>query len=385
MDSRKENLRKYVGDLVDTPAFSHLFDDRAHKSYQLSDGQSSSRFTHFHKCILMTAAHPTINDYLMEYIKENPEELNKVTKANWSSLHLATRNCNTWSIPKTVKILLDAGIKRNTKTQAKNYTALHHAVEFTEDEEIVLMLIEAGVKINLKTKDGETPLHLAVKLQNNKNIISFLIKAGAKVNLRNSKGNTPLHEATKHADWQTMKTLVDAGANANKRNNDGLTPLHLVADVLNAEPKVKYLISLGVKINKLTYNGNSALHLACSNGQKVSKFAVSKLLINAGIDYNVLNYGGNKASDYDALVVEYCAFKELRDKLMDQFVEIEEECLICFTVRKTMKCKYNHSICCDCFTAISKPSCSYCHEIFVDPQISNVVISDEEEIMEEVD
>ena len=54
-----------------------------------------------------------------------------------------------------------------------------YAVEDNKNLEKVLLLIEAGAKINTKDNDGNTALSLAIEAGNSE-IIKLLIEAGAK-------------------------------------------------------------------------------------------------------------------------------------------------------------------------------------------------------------
>ena len=79
---------------------------------------------------------------------------------------------------------------------------------YDDQLEIVKYLIEAGVNINAKDKDGDTALMLA-SIYNNLNMVKYLIEKGANINYKNVYGQTASLYAI---DEDIMELLKRSGA-----------------------------------------------------------------------------------------------------------------------------------------------------------------------------
>ena len=87
--------------------------------------------------------------------------------------------------------------------------------------DMVEFLVDNGIEVNIKDKDGNTPLIKAC-YGNNSAIVRKLLKAGAEVNVKNDKGETPITiVANKHGLSLVLPLLVEAGADINERNKYG--------------------------------------------------------------------------------------------------------------------------------------------------------------------
>lgn len=95
-------------------------------------------------------------------------------------------------------------------------------------------LIDNGVDVNLKDKEGWTPLHFAAQSQNH-DIVLLLIEAGAEINGCDSHGNTPLSNAVFNytTDGSVIEILRKYGADPYKSNSYGQTPVDLARLIAN--------------------------------------------------------------------------------------------------------------------------------------------------------
>ena len=136
-----------------------------------------------------------------------------------------------------------------------------------------------------------------------------LVKRGANVNFQLERGRkaggarvseigaTPLFMAADRADLAYMKLLVELGADPLLPNQDGTTPLMVAAGIGSQAPEeeagneaeclasVRYLVSLGAKVNTVDKNGETAMHGAAYKNIP----AVVHYLDSVGHDIKVWN------------------------------------------------------------------------------------------------
>ena len=107
--------------------------------------------------------------------------------------------------------------------------------------ELVKLLIDRGVDVEGKDKDGRTTLSLA----HMEGIFKILLDAGANVNSEDNSGRSPLCWAT---DLGVVKIFLNAKANVNSGQDTGRTPL-IVAVKQREVEKVQLLLENGANIN----------------------------------------------------------------------------------------------------------------------------------------
>jgi ankyrin repeat protein len=207
--------------------------------------------------------------------------VNNAGKSDMTPLMMATM----MSIPESMKLLLDAGA--DPKFAMKNgMTILHYATWRSNCAECVQLLVDKGVDVNAKDKNGETPITIMMtastaksraetviyttnaykaagittmpdKYMNPKEsdwsnpdeLIEILIKAKADVNASNAVGTTPLITAAFFNKAPLMKTLIDAGADVNQADKMGVTPI-MQAAARGSKDAIEVLLNAGVDINK---------------------------------------------------------------------------------------------------------------------------------------
>jgi len=120
--------------------------------------------------------------------------------------------------------LIQSGVDLNTKDR-DGRTALHHVIEtnrINHDEKLQCLdrLIGAGADLNAQDNTKLTALHLGIK---NPDGLKKLLRAGANPNIQNIKGNTPLHFAAIGFE-KGLKVLLDHRADPTIMNHQSQTP-----------------------------------------------------------------------------------------------------------------------------------------------------------------
>ena len=173
-----------------------------------------------------------------------------------------------------IAYILEAGADVNRR-DSYNRTALHYAAHLGFDH-FIRTLAEAGADVNVQDHYDETALVCAASgltgydYEGHDKCIPPLIEAGADVNISDRGGNTALLHVTEAACYQSIKLLVDSGADVNAVNNDGDTVFHVIlrsskykksgAELFEPVKSVKYLLSVGAKVNVGDVDGLTALN-----------------------------------------------------------------------------------------------------------------------------
>ncbi len=133
---------------------------------------------------------------------------------------------------------------------------------YENDLKTVKAQLSKGVNVNAKNDTEQTPLHVA----QDTTILKTLILNGAKVNSLDGDGRTPIF----NKEIEALKVLIEAGADIHHKGNKGNTLLMWYSYSGYLEG-IKYLVSLGVNVNAVNIDGQTAHDIA-------EKFAHFKLL-----------------------------------------------------------------------------------------------------------
>ena len=167
-----------------------------------------------------------------------------------------------------VEKLLDGGADVNIteggrQRISQSQTVLHKAAfEGVGGADFVRMLTARGADVNRQDKDGYTPLMSACVFQRGKDVVAALLDAGAKLDLQSKNGETALFFAAGKNDLDAVKLLLEKGANPNIPDKKGNTPL-MKAVLSHVEVLiVDALLSAGADPNIVNPEGDTALTLA---------------------------------------------------------------------------------------------------------------------------
>ena len=126
-----------------------------------------------------------------------------------------------------IRLLVEAGVYVNAR-DIGGQTALHCAVLNVPepDEETVRCLIEAGASIEAEDRNKESALSIAV-IRRCRTTVQLLLQQGAYIEVYGRMGETPLFCAAKAADEFMVKLLLNHGADIEARNRTGNAPLRM--------------------------------------------------------------------------------------------------------------------------------------------------------------
>lgn len=92
--------------------------------------------------------------------------------------------------------------------------------------EMLQLLLEAGVPVDVRSHQEATPLMNAVQ-QEDAERVALLLKAGADPNARDARGFTSLHRAAEMGQTEVVRRLLQAGATPGLASDEGHTALAL--------------------------------------------------------------------------------------------------------------------------------------------------------------
>ena len=144
--------------------------------------------------------------------------------------------------------------------QVDGTTALHWAVE-RDDLELTDLLLRAGARVTVRTREGVTPLQLAA-INGSAPMIDRLIKSGAdpKVPLTPS-GDTALMMSARTGKTEALRVLLEAGAQVNARESWGGTTALMWAVAEGHAGAARLLLAAGADVNA------RSAYVAAANGR----------------------------------------------------------------------------------------------------------------------
>lgn len=171
--------------------------------------------------------------------------LSKMNKAEYTS-HLNLLESKT----KTE----DSNIVNNVATFLEENSGENHTESFfkaveSNDVQKIQELLQSGIDINAKDKDGWTPLMYAASKKAT-DIAKILIEAGADLNATDNCGWTALMDAVDRNSIDIVRLLIDAGADLDTKNNSETTAIMLTRGK-DADTITKLLKDAGAKIQSL--------------------------------------------------------------------------------------------------------------------------------------
>ena len=184
-----------------------------------------------------------------------------------------------------VCILLAASLCQPSIAAAGVYEELRSAVENDHTADVAKLLAR-GADPNTPDERGNTLLMVAVRHKNAK-LVDLLIDAGAKLNLRNKYGETAIMLASYNGPHDIVEKLYIKGSEI---KHAGWNPLLYAAT--GGHPKiVQLLLDGGVPIDSTSDNGTTALMMAARGNHSDTV----KVLLKNGANPNISNESGGTA------------------------------------------------------------------------------------------
>lgn len=129
---------------------------------------------------------------------------NQPDKDDNRPIHIAARAGNK----EMVKFLAGAGANPDLQNK-QGYTPMHIALEI-RSAEMVQDLMRLRPDLNLQNHLGQTSLHIAVNEKNSNAVIGMLIENGVDINIKDKNGKSPLHLTLEQGQWEAAVLMLTA-------------------------------------------------------------------------------------------------------------------------------------------------------------------------------
>ncbi|OQB68781.1 MAG: Phosphocholine transferase AnkX [Spirochaetes bacterium ADurb.Bin133] len=242
---------------------------------------------------------------MVKFLIDSGADVNATNDSGENALfELITREESNAEI---AKILLDNGIKKDLKNNYK-MTALHWAA-FCGKTNIIEVLLEYGFNIEEKDAYGNTPIIKAMS-QNKIDAVKFLFNKGAKPDSQGQMGFSLLEYATRRGDKDFVRQILSKLSGKDKSSLGSLNEAAKKGDV----ETLKMLIESGFDVNELsTWASETPLMKAAYHG----KLNAVKYLLDNGADVKMKDERGNAALLHAAWGGHTAVVKELIDRGAD--------------------------------------------------------------------
>ncbi|OCK78275.1 ankyrin repeat protein, partial [Lepidopterella palustris CBS 459.81] len=121
-----------------------------------------------------------------------------------------------------VRLLIEARADLTCKLSTNGFTAIHVAASNGKDD-VLRVLLDAGMDINARTSNGNSPLDSAIN-GGHLSTVMLLVESGANINHLNEFEETAVHLAAFAENRAILKYLLERGASPNARAKSGRYP-----------------------------------------------------------------------------------------------------------------------------------------------------------------
>ena len=162
---------------------------------------------------------------IVKLLMSQPINLKQKTIYSESAVHVSYHIHDMGIRQKFLRECIDKGVDLNTRVWYSGGALSQLALNVDLTEQEIRMLVEAGMDINSKEDDGETPVSSAM-YNGHENVLRRLLFLGADHTAKNNSGYTLLHHAACCGDANVMRTLQQhglPGVDPNACNSFGAT------------------------------------------------------------------------------------------------------------------------------------------------------------------
>ena len=239
----------------------------------------------------------TITEALKQCIQKSSEFSEDATDEEWIQFANELREAVNGSTlfvqamggPKQDARFVDCLLKIKQTVSEEDQALMSQA----DDSSVIEIFFQAGIRQNIKDKNGKTPLFYAAFLGDLAKVKRCL-KEGADVNAVDLFGETPLSTAARGSTVRVLQCLIDAKANVNTANQDDQMPLHL-ACIHQSTKHVQALLKAGADVNAEDWNQNMPIHYAISH----TSVDIVELLIAHGAYVHAIRGGLSMSNDVE--------------------------------------------------------------------------------------
>lgn len=213
--------------------------------------------------------------------------------ANVSTKHESALNCAArLRRDDIVRVLLESSMNVVADQPFAEFDLMVAAI--TGDADVVLKLLQSGVKPDITDIDGGTALQWA-SWYGHADIVRLLLANGADVEARDQNGRRAIHEACERGNLTVIILLLAADTDIEAKDRFGFTALHRAA-MSNDAGAAHMLLDRGADMmaeitpefsDSTLKPGQTPFHLAIGNGN----LEVAKLLISRGFDLSRFTLG----------------------------------------------------------------------------------------------
>ena len=152
----------------------------------------------------------------LQVIVESRVDVNVRNKGVLTALMRACRTGNRAEISALLQVVADPII-----VDGNSATLLHYAVVWDCSNEVLQAMVESGVAVNVRNRNGITALMKACR-RGNIDVMSVLLHAGVDPNIVDGNGATLLHCAVVwDCSNEVVQAIVESGIAVNVRNKEG--------------------------------------------------------------------------------------------------------------------------------------------------------------------
>jgi len=170
----------------------------------------------------------------------------------------------------------------NRRYDEENETAIFFAAR-NNLPNFVQYLLNEGVDLTIKNKDGNTPIHIIAALGFFE-VAQVLIKYLKDINIQGQDDQTALHYTSIFGYLKIVKLLIQSGADIESRNLIRATPLMTSAFLTDKTDVISFLLDSNANINAIDKENRTALHYAAYLGRT----SIVTLLIKRGANIEAL-------------------------------------------------------------------------------------------------